>query len=69
MTCILFSPPTSVLSYSLGTDVMVSYFLHCKTTLDPTYREALHSGLASYLDWFSQPAGKEMNHRCGIHST
>lgn len=58
-----FSPPTSVLSYKLGTDVMTSYFLHCKTRLDPHYSAALDSSIVDYLDWFSQPAGKDMNHR------
>jgi hypothetical protein len=52
-----------VLSYKLGNDVMVSYFLYCKTQLDPSYRAALESSLRSYLDWYAQPTGKEINHR------
>ena len=57
------SPPTSVLSFKLGNDVMVSYFLHCKTQLDPSYRSALESSMEAFLDWFADPSGKEMNHR------
>ena len=49
------NPSSRELAQQLGSEVMTSYHLHCKSVLDTTHSEEFRAGYDGYLEWFCDP--------------